>query len=378
MEEFSNHTYPKKMLMTADTVGGVWTYSLELARYLGTLGIEVHLATMGALPDEKQLKQVATIRNLVLHPSAFKLEWMEDPWEDVDRAGDWLLQLRDQVKPDLVHLNNFCHGNLNWGVPVLMVAHSCVFSWWESVIGGTPPDTYQEYFRRVQMGLRAADLVAAPSRDMLTSISRIYGNLENKAIIPNGCETIPQNPQAKEDFIFSMGRLWDTAKNIEALNRVAAELSWPVVIAGDKEVPGTSGNTTFGHVNHLGKLNGTEVQEVLSRASIYALPARYEPFGLSILEAANSGCTLVLGDIPSLRENWIGAAFFVEPGNQEALHYTLTTLINRPELREKYAEKAAIRAQAFTLDRMGKLYLAGYNQLLTKEKASTQKMDGIA
>ncbi len=33
------------------------------------------------------------------------------------------------------------------------------------------------------------------------------------------------------------------------------------------------------------------------------LPARYEPFGLSVLEAALSGCALVLGDIPSLRES---------------------------------------------------------------------------
>ena len=44
----------------------------------------------------------------------------------------------------------------------------------------------------------------------------------------------------------------------------------------------------------------------MARASIYALPARYEPFGLSILEAALSGAALVLGDIPSLREVWGG------------------------------------------------------------------------
>ena len=36
-----------KILMTADTVGGVWTYALELAGALAPHGVEVALATMG-------------------------------------------------------------------------------------------------------------------------------------------------------------------------------------------------------------------------------------------------------------------------------------------------------------------------------------------
>ena len=63
-----------------------------------------------------------------------------------------------------------------------------------------------------------------------------------------------------------------------------------------------------------GRLTPPQMARVVSRApSIYALPARYEPFGLSVLEAALSGCALVLGDIPSLREIWDGAALFVDP-----------------------------------------------------------------
>ncbi|NJL95480.1 MAG: glycosyltransferase family 4 protein [Anaerolineae bacterium] len=36
------------VLMTTDTIGGVWTYSLELARALPPAGITINLATMGA------------------------------------------------------------------------------------------------------------------------------------------------------------------------------------------------------------------------------------------------------------------------------------------------------------------------------------------
>ena len=57
----------------------------------------------------------------------------------------------------------------------------------------------------------------------------------------------------------------------------------------------------------------------MARAAIYALPARYEPFGLTALEAGLSGCALVLGDIPSLREVWGETACFVPPDDRDAV-----------------------------------------------------------
>ena len=47
--ERSSCPITRRILMTADTIGGVWTYALEFARALGPHGIEVTLATMGAL-----------------------------------------------------------------------------------------------------------------------------------------------------------------------------------------------------------------------------------------------------------------------------------------------------------------------------------------
>src|SRR3989337_4576415 len=99
--------------------------------------------------------------------------------------------------------------------------------------------------------------------------------------------------------------LWYPAKNIKALGDIAHLLPWPVCIAGDC---GTSGNGLgeSRSVRRLGRLSSGKISAWYARASIYALPARYEPFGLSVLEAATAGCALVLGDIPSLRANWTG------------------------------------------------------------------------
>ena len=119
--------------MTADTVGGVWTYALELARALEPHGVEVELATMGRALDADQRAQLARSPVVDLHESEFALEWQDDPWDDVDRAGRWLLELEERCRPDLVHLNGYAHGALPWQTPVVVVAHSDVLSWWEAV-----------------------------------------------------------------------------------------------------------------------------------------------------------------------------------------------------------------------------------------------------
>jgi glycosyltransferase involved in cell wall biosynthesis len=102
----------------------------------------------------------------------------------------------------------------------------------------------------------------------------------------------------------------------------------------------------------------------LGEASIFTAPALYEPFGLAILEAAASGCALVLGDIPSLRENWDGAAAFVDPDDRAALRSAINGLIANAGERVRLAMSAGCRARQFTLDRMASAYDALYRDLL--------------
>ncbi|WP_326491751.1 glycosyltransferase family 4 protein [Myxococcus stipitatus] len=131
---------PRRVLMTTDTVGGVWTYALELCRALAEVGVEVALATMGAPLTPAQAEEARGVPGLRVFESTWRLEWMESPWEDVEAAGAWLLGLEARLEPDLVHLNGYCHGALPWRAPVVMVAHSCVASWWEAVRSGPLPE----------------------------------------------------------------------------------------------------------------------------------------------------------------------------------------------------------------------------------------------
>ena len=107
--------------------------------------------------------------------------------------------------------------------------------------------------------------------------------------------------------------------------------------------------------------------EQYARAAIYALPARYEPFGLSVLEAALSGCALVLGDIESLREVWGSAALYVAPDDHEALSAALRGLIEDDALRSRMADEARACALQYTPECMAAAYRSAYARLLRPE-----------
>jgi glycosyltransferase involved in cell wall biosynthesis len=106
----------------------------------------------------------------------------------------------------------------------------------------------------------------------------------------------------------------------------------------------------------------------MERASIYVLPARYEPFGLSVLEAALGGCALVLGDIASLREVWGDTAVYVHPDDREGLRSALTDLIHDDDRRKMLATAARRRAAAFTSGRMADPYCALYAELMRESR----------
>ncbi|HEY3521014.1 MAG TPA: glycosyltransferase family 4 protein, partial [Rhodanobacteraceae bacterium] len=176
---------------------------------------------------------------------------------------------------------------------------------------------------------------------------------------------------AKKGIVFGAGRIWDEGKNLRALAEVAARVPWPVCIAGRARSPGRGcGETRAGFLNvrWLGKLGPDAMRRWFGKAAIYALPARYEPFGLSILEAANAGCALVLGDIESLRETWDGAALFVPPGDRDALAEALQRLISDDVLRARSVARARRRARHLTPQAMADAYLESYGDLCARHR----------
>jgi len=279
----------------------------------------------------------------------------------VDAAGEWLLDLERAIDADVVHVNGFSHGALAWRAPAIVVAHSCVCSWWRAVHREPAPPAWSEYRARVELGLRAAGMVIAPTHAMRRALEVEYGPIDAR-VIWNGRSCVTRDASvasAKGAYVLAAGRLWDRAKNIQSLCAAAASLSWPVFVAGDTRGPADA-SAELKCVQALGHLSPDALQTWMAGAAIYASPARYEPFGLSVLEAAAAGCVLVLGEIDSLRELWNGAAMFVPPDDSVALGAAIEALIAEVDVRARLGALAQARARRFTVERMADAYVETY------------------
>jgi glycosyltransferase involved in cell wall biosynthesis len=358
----------KRVLMTTDAVGGVWTYSAGLASALATAGMEVHLVVLGPPPSQDKRAMLRDNRVRLIE-SNLALEWQDPAGDDVPNAQRFLEDLEDTIQPDIIHLNSFREANFDWFAPVVVVAHSCVNSW-----GLACHDTqwlsepkWQHYTRAVTAGLDRAQAWVSPSRAFHDVICGLYGPSLPGTVIWNGIPPSATRPSSKRRIILSAGRLWDTAKNVSALARASRGLDWPVFVAGPQ--PDSAGGNS-GELTLIGDMSHSALRARMQRAAIFVSPARYEPFGLSVLEAASAECALILSDIPTFRELWDGAALFVDPADDRALHRALAGLCADDQERARLQRAARERSERYSLARTADAYRALYQRLMATHSRS--------
>jgi glycogen(starch) synthase len=306
------------------------------------------------------------LANLDYRPTAFKLEWMLDSEADMEASSQYLEAIVEESKPDLLHFSQFYYGALDCDVPRVVVAHSDVMSWWLSVHRQLPPETdWLRWYRKVvTRGLRTATSVVAPSRWMMEQIELHYGRLASSSVIHNGRTPALFNPYInKKNSVVTVGRLWDSGKNVSLLLR--AEMPGSVRIVGCDRHPELQNHafvaeTTRANVSLDPQQDDRQIVQTLARAAVYAATSQYEPFGLAPVEAALSRCAIVASDIPSFRELWEGAAVFFRNNDPESLAEALETLQRDHGFRLNQGNLAFRHArQHFTADRM----VAGYKNL---------------
>jgi glycosyltransferase involved in cell wall biosynthesis len=357
-----------RILMTADAVGGVWTYATSLARELCAQGFEITLVTLGPPPRSDQLLDIAGIDGLLVETTDLALEWMDPDAQDLPRALAQLAAIEQRVRPDVVHLNGFREATGEWNAPVIVVAHSCVRSWWVACRGGEASEPrWVEYIANVQRGLASATCWVAPTYAFRDTIESLYEPPTHGRVIWNGTNRLAASARStsgpKQPFILAAGRLWDEAKNIAALGNIANHLPWRVRVAGSLAPHGGIESAPLSGVERLGELTRDGLREEMTRAAIFVAPALYEPFGLTVLEAAQAGCALMLSDQPSFRELWDGAATFVDPHNETALQEALLQLIGDDAKRRELQRRAVRRAERYSLAAMSENYAALYDEV---------------
>lgn len=367
------------VLVTADTVGGVWTYAKELVTGLVCRGARVTLVSFGDLPTSAQTEWIDVLQGVDFRPTAFRLEWMQEAEQDISASHEFLLSVINETNPDVLHLNQYCYGSLPVTIPKVVVAHSDVLSWWKSVKNEVPGDiAWLRWYREaVSAGLHAATSVVAPSYWMLGEIEALYGPPTHSSVIYNGRTVALFNPYvSKDDYVLSVGRLWDSGKQVSLLTQI--ESPSPIFVLGAEQHADQAlqGEHEFSARNPKLYVKGTQSETQLrhwySRASVYVATSRYEPFGLAPLEAAMSRCAILANDIPSFREVWGDTACYFETNDPSSLRQQLNRLLGDRELRLTYANLAYNRArQSYTSERMVDEYMSLYHSLVTAGAIAT-------
>jgi glycosyltransferase involved in cell wall biosynthesis len=361
---------PRRILLVADCVGGVWRYSLDLAAGLAAQQVSVVLAVPGPEPTPAQRAEAEAISGLRLQLLDAGLDWMARSERELASLRAQLAELVAAEHIDLVHLNGAALGDLPVAQPVVATQHSCLATWWQAMRPREPlPQPWLWHRARTAAGLAGAAAVIAPSAAFAAQLRQAYGSSLALNVVHNG-RTLRSRPGPlrRQAVVLTAGRLWDDAKNLHTLDAVAAGISWPVLAAGPTRGPDGQ-EARLEHAVALGPLHAAALEDRLRRAAVFASLAIYEPFGLAVLEAALAGCALVLSDTATFRELWDDAALFVPSDEPSAARDAVNQLISERALRIRLARCAQRRACAYSPEACVRGTLAVYWRVLERAAA---------
>lgn len=363
------------VLITTDTLSGIWTYSQELVTGLVNRGARVTLVSLGDIPLAHQTKWMDSLQDLDYRPTAFRLDWMQDGQRDLEDSSRYLTSLVRELKPDLLHLNHLCHGAISVEMPRIVVAHGDLITWWLAVHGREPAQTqWLRWYRDVvNRGIREATMVVAPSSWMLDSIRANYGSPARSTVVYAGRNPIFFNPYvSKHDYVLAVGRMVDPARQVSLLTQYSHPL--PVCIV-DSDGRTADPDTTISadvklkvdeaNISLKGPQTDSQMRMLYSRAGMFAATSRYDSLGLSALEAAFSRCAIIANDVPCNREIWGASAIYFQENDAESLADIIRRLHEQPDLCKGYGARAFQRARdQFTASRMVDNYLQLYSRVL--------------
>jgi Glycosyltransferase Family 4 len=186
-----------RILMTTDTVGGVWSLTKELAGELLREGCAIALISLGRKPSQaqqawadEQKRQWGT--RFCFEGLDTPLEWMPENNHAFAGAAPVLSRVAEDFEADLLLSSQYCFGALAADIPRVVVAHSDVLSWANTCRPEGLQDSawLETYCELVSRGLDGADAVVAPTHWMLNALASNFRLPRERRVIPNG-RTLP-------------------------------------------------------------------------------------------------------------------------------------------------------------------------------------------
>lgn len=359
-----------RLMLTTDTVGGVWTFTKELSTELLYRGHQVCLVSFGRAPSIDQEREAAELRRAYGSHFDYRwsdapLEWMQNNATAYSDGAALLLALDAMFAPDGCIFSQFCFGALPIDTPKIVVAHSDVVSWAAACNENLDEDSawMRVYRDLVFRGLQDADAVVSPTATYLQTLQSFFPHLTPlRAVVANGRTISPQPANERKLQAVTAGRMWDKAKNLSLLQDCALPI--PLVVAGElADIPPAAN----GALQAVGQLNEEQLLRLFRESAVYVCTSVYEPFGMAPLEAALCGCAIVAMDLPTLREVWGEAALYFH--DAASLSRVSLDLRDDAVKLKQYQALSRARADRYTASRMADGYIDLLTSLNNKQEA---------
>jgi glycosyltransferase involved in cell wall biosynthesis len=316
------------------------------------------MVSLGEVPLPEQTAWMDNLHGLDYRPTGFRLEWMQEGELDYKESAAYLKSLVEETQPDVLHLNQFCYGDLPVDVPRIVVAHGDLVTWWLAVHGHEPKSArwLHRYREAVARGLLGATAVVAPSASMLEALHLSYVQVAREEVIYNGRNPIFFNPYVnKEDSVLSVGRLLDAGKQVHLLTQHEHPISVCIVGTEHPVNPPRIPIRADIKVATDQLCVSLKVPRPRHNCALYTAGPPYtqpqhatNPLGWSRSKRRFRGA-IVANDIPSFREIWGDDAVYFRTNDAASLATTIRELTRIAKSAEHTrTEPTSGRATAIT------------------------------
>lgn len=363
--------------------GGMNVYVRELARALGSQGMEVDIFTREHPGASNMVECVAPGVRVVHLPGGDS----ETPMEDLYTCLPGFLEaVQDYVKENgleyqVVHSHYWLSGWVGRGlaqtqqIPHVVTFHTLGLIKMQSRAGEMEPPQREIVERELMASVQGIVAFSPHERDAMV---RLYGaNAERVTLIPCGVDLSLFKPLDQEEVrdrlglngekvVLYVGRL-EALKGLELLVEAAAQMETceevRTIVVGD----GSNGGEDLERIRQLaqtlqvedridfvGRVDHEDLPLYYNAADVCVLPSYYESFGLAALEAMACGTPVVasrVGGLPTIIQH--GRTGYLKSWRcPEAFANSLDMIISNPTLQQSMGQASRRRAEDMGWERV--------------------------
>ncbi len=213
------------------------------------------------------------------------------------------------------------------------------------------------FSEQARQAAERSDLIIAISRFTAGQVEELLGVEPSRIrVIPHGGRAPLHISPARENLVLMVGavqRRKNVARLVKAFERMPA--GWKLALAGSAEGFGAAAELRAVEesprrrdIEVLGYVPAAALEDLFSRARIFAFPSLDEGFGMPVLDAMARGVPVVSSRRSAIPEVAGDAALLVDPEDVEELGTALSRLAGDEGLRQDLARKGRERAAEFT------------------------------